>query len=477
MLLPLATATANTPELRDSLISSNRRKGGGAVGCAGGIRRSWCAAAFVLRCRPKAACSRTSTSARSGCCCSIRPSSSQRPHAQAHVAWRSGWSGARPRRHGAVVWMGGVGDRNAASSSLQPEQQVVGENHYARPEVPKWRHKAVIIPGFATDARVFEKLCHRLERRGVASVVVPIRWYHWLPTLGGRSVRPILDRIHETVIRCVCAQEHKDMPYAFNEPGLQSEVAPYTAEDFWAEMGDPKRGAHHMGPIDLPDLPSKPSVDERVVLIAHSAGGWMSRIYLSEACYDGRIYNASHAVNGLVTLGTPHVRLTDDKGRHRELPFSRNFKFVEKRCTGEKGGDWEKRIPTVCIGGSALEGRSTFGGMFKDLVYQSYELCCGDGSGTGDGITPLKSAFDMAGAKRYVELEGVLHAARMGGKWYGSDDVIDSWLEPSLDTIFGPPVEGMGGTQDVFKTATEPPQKGASRTVVHDGDRVQNDVT
>lgn len=38
-------------------------------------------------------------------------------------------------------------------------------------------------------------------------------------------------------------------------------------------------------------------------------------------------------------------------------------------------------------------------------VYQSYELCCGDGSGIGDGITPLKSAFDMAGAKCYVELE------------------------------------------------------------------------
>ncbi|CAM9764203.1 unnamed protein product [Ectocarpus fasciculatus] len=404
MRLRPATASANTPELRDSLVSQYRQNRGRAVGSAGGIRRSWCATSFVLRCQPEA-CSRTRTrtSARSGGC-SIRPSSLQRPHAQARVAWRSGWSGARPRRRGAGVEMGGGGDGNALPSSLQPEQ-VVGENQYPRPEVPKWRHKAVIIPGFATDARVFEKLCHRLERRGVASVVVPIRWYHWLPTLGGRSVRPILDRIHETVVRCVSAQEHKDMPYAFNEPGLQSEVAPYTAEDFWAEMGDPKRGAHHMGPIGLPVLPSKPSVDERVVLIAHSAGGWMSRIYLSEASYDGRMYNASHAVNGLVTLGTPHVRLTDDKGRHREVPFSRNFKFVEERCTGENGGDWEKRIPTVCIGGSALEGRSTFGGMFKDLVYQSYELCCGDGSGTGDGITPLKSAFDMAGAKRYVELE------------------------------------------------------------------------
>lgn len=38
-------------------------------------------------------------------------------------------------------------------------------------------------------------------------------------------------------------------------------------------------------------------------------------------------------------------------------------------------------------------------------VYQSYELCCGDGTGVGDGITPLESAFDMAGAKRFIQLE------------------------------------------------------------------------
>ncbi|CAN0238126.1 unnamed protein product, partial [Laminaria digitata] len=229
------------------------------------------------------------------------------------------------------------------------------------------------------------------------------------------------------------------MPYAFNEPGLQSEVAPYTAQDFWAEMGDPKRGAHHMGPLDLPVVPEMPPVDDRVILIAHSAGGWMSRIYLSEASYDGRVYNASSLVSGLVTLGTPHVRLEDKQGRPRELPFSRNFKFVEDFCTGEKGGGWEEATPTACIGGAALRGHSTFGGLLKDLVYQSYELCCGDGTGMGDGITPLESAFDMAGAKRYVELEGVYHAAGLGGPWYGSDDVIDSWLEPSLDAIFGPP--------------------------------------
>lgn len=38
-----------------------------------------------------------------------------------------------------------------------------------------------------------------------------------------------------------------------------------------------------MGPMNLPVMPSTVTVDDRVVIIAHSAGGWISRIYLSHA--------------------------------------------------------------------------------------------------------------------------------------------------------------------------------------------------
>lgn len=79
------------------------------------------------------------------------------------------------------------------------------------------------------------------------------------------------------------------MPYAFNEPGLQSMVAPYTIQDFLSEMFEPRNGAHHMGPLDLPHVPQLTSVDDRVILIAHSAGGWMSRIYLSESRCDSMV--------------------------------------------------------------------------------------------------------------------------------------------------------------------------------------------
>lgn len=40
--------------------------------------------------------------------------------------------------------------------------------------------------------------------------------------------------------RCVAAKANKDLPYAFNGPGLQNKVAPYTLQDFLVEMGDPK---------------------------------------------------------------------------------------------------------------------------------------------------------------------------------------------------------------------------------------------
>ena len=37
------------------------------------------------------------------------------------------------------------------------------------------------------------------SKAGIETVVVQMDWWHWIPCLGGRSVRPILDRIDHTV--------------------------------------------------------------------------------------------------------------------------------------------------------------------------------------------------------------------------------------------------------------------------------------
>ena len=38
-----------------------------------------------------------------------------------------------------------------------------------------------------------------LTSRGIPTVVVPMPVWHWLPCLGGRSMRPMLERIDHTV--------------------------------------------------------------------------------------------------------------------------------------------------------------------------------------------------------------------------------------------------------------------------------------
>ena len=49
---------------------------------------------------------------------------------------------------------------------------------------------AVIIPGFLNDANDFAPLAASLTARGLPTAVVPLPLWHWIPQVGGRSVRP-----------------------------------------------------------------------------------------------------------------------------------------------------------------------------------------------------------------------------------------------------------------------------------------------
>merc|ERR1719162_1876774 len=63
----------------------------------------------------------------------------------------------------------------------------------------------VIVPGFLTGASDLQPLADTLTKRyGIPSVCVPMPSWHWIPCLGGRSMRPILERIDFTV-RALCA--------------------------------------------------------------------------------------------------------------------------------------------------------------------------------------------------------------------------------------------------------------------------------
>lgn len=68
----------------------------------------------------------------------------------------------------------------------------------ALPQLPDIR-AAVIVPGFLTGKDDFLPLAQSLCNIGIPAVVVPMPNWHWLPCLGGRSMRPMLERIDFTV--------------------------------------------------------------------------------------------------------------------------------------------------------------------------------------------------------------------------------------------------------------------------------------
>lgn len=283
---------------------------------------------------------------------------------------------------------------------------------------------AVLVPGFLTGARDFDDLCAELTKADIPTVAVPMPAWEWIPCLGARSVRPILERIDYTVQHLIA------------NGGDVTKIPPYeyTLWDCWNDFWTNPGGIFQVGgssnveeyPVVTPqgkfDLPDK-LPDVKVGLIGHSAGGWISRLYLSDRKYGGKAFSGTQFVHTLVTLGTPHL---DAPG----IAFS-HIRWVEKE---------EALVRSLAVGGSGF-GRSEWGTFTAD----AYRFCgFEDDTTTGDGVTPLDSSFAYRGAEK-LEIPGVHHinwshtlgAAfvskeltddhRNGKKWYGSHDVVREW--------------------------------------------------
>lgn len=134
-------------------------------------------------------------------------------------------------------------------------------------------YPSVILPGYLAGSKDYETMAAHMTGRGFVSVVVPLKWWEWLPTVGGRSVVPIIDRLHQTV---------------------QQTLATYQTD--------------------------------KVNIIGHSAGGWLARIYLGEKPYYDRVWQGKNIVSQLVTLGTPHTS--------KEPWTKKNLGFVNKEYPG-----------------------------------------------------------------------------------------------------------------------------------------------
>lgn len=224
----------------------------------------------------------------------------------------------------------------------------------------------VILPGYFAGADAYRTLEDALRDRGFPTVTVPLQRWDWIPTLGGRPVTPILQRLDQTV----------------------------------------KQVMRESGASDIN-------------LVGHSAGGWIARIYLGDKPYQipgsspekMGLWKAHPLVTTLVTLGTPHMS--------QERWTRRNLDFVNQTYPGA----FYRNVRYVCVAGKAIFGQRQWGQWF---AYSSYELTCGQGTCWGDGITPIAAAH-LDGAENVV-LENVRHSPKSGQLWYGSREVLSSWV-------------------------------------------------
>lgn len=288
---------------------------------------------------------------------------------------------------------------------------------------------AVIVPGFLSGASSFEPLAQALTARGIATAVVPMPVWHWIPCLGGRSMRPVLERIDHAV-RHVCAQPDRRVP----------EIG-YGLRDLLADFRSTPGGILSVGgsakvdeyPVVEPRGYFEPAGEPlgRIALIGHSAGGWIARVYLSDRAYAGRAYAGSRLVHSLVTLGTPHA---DADG-----PAWEGVKWANREAA-------PAGVRALAVAGSgALADRS---GGFTERAYafcgvdpSAHPELYPDGVLDGDGVTPTASALAWNGAKQLLLPGSTTHfpdypalfapelaaARRDGLPWYGSDAALDRW--------------------------------------------------
>lgn len=153
----------------------------------------------------------------------------------------------------------------------------------------------------------------------------------------------------------------------------------------------------------------------KVILIGHSAGGVLARLYLSPHPFHNHHYNGLRYVSDLITLGSPHY----NRGNlTRGGPLSR---WVEKHYPG---ACWSPRVSYTAIAGKLRRGNLQ-GPLPERWSYKVYDSLDGDGAIWGDGLIPVRSAL-LQGAYPLI-LEGVSHFKGFGGPWYGQEEVLATW--------------------------------------------------
>jgi len=222
--------------------------------------------------------------------------------------------------------------------------------------------------------------------------------------------------------------------------------------DFWKANASPTKAPFrwYLDRIskEIQRILEEEGEDAKIVLIGHSAGGWLARAALGFYC-DNNTGGAYDIVDGnqnrkdtidlsrilgIVTLGAPNAP---------PPPTVMDMTRGALRITNEKfpGSYHSPSIFYITVIGNAVRGKKQIRESFLEptsvdgFAFESYAAVCGDGEALGDGVVPLEAAH-LDGATQ-LELDDVFHSINKPEQWYGSDEIIDQWLSVLYKEIFG----------------------------------------
>eukprot|EP00980_Cylindrotheca_fusiformis_P008243 scaffold1736_cov127-Cylindrotheca_fusiformis.AAC.57 len=187
---------------------------------------------------------------------------------------------------------------------------------------------------------------------------------------------------------------------------------------------------------------------ERVILLAHSAGGWLARAAMGDGTWcDETGIRTNERIRCLATMGAIHFEPVDFATCVTRGALKSTNEMYPGAFLKDSG------IGYVSIGGAAIMGDNSKElepsteadalyanrgeGSASRVAFSSYEAVCGKGDVMGDGVVPFDwSQLDGA---RKIKLDGVLHSINEAGTtiptdcWYGSERIVDSWLPVVLE--------------------------------------------
>lgn len=278
----------------------------------------------------------------------------------------------------------------------------------------------VILPGFGNSMEDYMTPLKReskfglvgiLKSRGIKNIfVVPVQRYSWLNILFG----------------------------VFTLEFWKSKCRPLNLFRFYCTMVDETvRHAHA-------------ETGKPVILVGHSAGGWLARAVLSNGLWlkdidenimgEANHVRSSDLVLGVVTLGAPHFAPLDEaadmtRGALRHVQLSYPGAHLSNSLS-----TWEGRgIFYVTVGGAAVAGNSSAArGTAAKFAADSYLQVTGNllnrGEEIGDGVVPLSNTH-LDGALQITIPEAWHSIQAPEDRWYGGDSLIDRWLQPTLRLI------------------------------------------